>query len=144
MKYLFFSCLHLGTNEHAPPPVVLSVLSNLDIVFSLLHRDYVVHEGKNLTIKCDDGSKSASDHPVLWSHNGETIQSNYNLIMVILDVHYLSRRRNEAIKGFYCLSFSFFVVSLFSGEQYTDRSRRNEGTRWRIYLLTHDEHFIKY
>lgn len=61
---------------------IWTVFSNLDIVFSLLHRDYVVHEGKNLTIKCDDGSKS--EFPALWSHNGENVQSNYNLIMVIL------------------------------------------------------------
>lgn len=56
------------------------VFANLDIVLSMLQRDYVVHEGKNFTIKCDDGSNS--DYPVLWTRNNEQIEDNYNLIMV--------------------------------------------------------------
>jgi ribosomal protein S16 len=52
------------------------VFSDLDIVFSLLHRDYIINEGKNLTVPCD------SDNPSIWARDGSKINSNYNVIIV--------------------------------------------------------------
>lgn len=57
---------------------VFSVFSNLDIVFSLLHRDYTINEGKNLTIPC-------GDYQSIWTRDGNEITSNYNVIIVSVD-----------------------------------------------------------
>lgn len=56
--------------------IIFLVFSNLDIVFSLLHRDYTTNEGKNLTIPCGD------TNPSIWTRDGSNITSNYNLIIV--------------------------------------------------------------
>jgi predicted alpha/beta superfamily hydrolase len=53
------------------------VFSDLDIVFSLLHRDYTINEEKNLTIPC-----GSSDNPSIWTRDGNKINSNYNVIIV--------------------------------------------------------------
>lgn len=55
---------------------MFSVFSNLDIVFSLLHRDYTINEGKNLTIPCD------TENPSIWTRDGSEINSNHNVIIV--------------------------------------------------------------
>lgn len=56
--------------------IIFLVFSNLDIVFSLLHRDYTANEGKNVTIPCGD------TNPSIWTRDGSNITSNYNLIIV--------------------------------------------------------------
>ena len=55
------------------------MFSKLDLVFSLLQRDYTVNEGKNLTIPCvgDD-----PEYPSVWAHEGKNMTSNYNVIIV--------------------------------------------------------------
>lgn len=53
------------------------VFSNLDIVFSSLHRDYVINEGKNLTIPCGE-----SNYPSVWSRYGSNITNHYSVINV--------------------------------------------------------------
>jgi hypothetical protein len=55
------------------------VFSKLDLVFSLLQRDYSVNEGKNLTIFCAGGDR---DYPAIWTHNGKNMTSDYNVIIV--------------------------------------------------------------
>ncbi|CRK97316.1 CLUMA_CG010710, isoform A [Clunio marinus] len=62
------------------------VFSNLDIVLSVFHRDYAIHEGKNLTIPCGD-----SIYPSIWRRDGRNITNNYNLInadnsLMLIDV----------------------------------------------------------
>lgn len=58
---------------------MFSVFSNLDIVFSLLQRDYTVNEGKNLTMPCGGGD---SVYPSIWTRDGKNLTSNYNVIIV--------------------------------------------------------------
>lgn len=53
------------------------MFSNLDIVFSLLHRDFAINEGKNITIPCGD-----NENPSVWSRDGKTITNDYNVIIV--------------------------------------------------------------
>lgn len=56
---------------------IISVFSDLDIVFSLLQRDYVINAGKNLTIPCGDISSQS-----IWTRDGNNITNNYNVIIV--------------------------------------------------------------
>lgn len=52
------------------------MLSDLDVVFSLLRRDFIVNEGKNLTLPCGDAN------PSIWRRDDRNISSNYNIIIV--------------------------------------------------------------
>lgn len=55
---------------------IFPVFSNLDVVFSLLYRDFIVNEGKNLTMPCGD------ENPSIWRRDDRNISNNYNVIIV--------------------------------------------------------------
>lgn len=55
------------------------MFSKLDLVFSLLQKDYTVNEGKNLTMSCGGGNL---DYPSIWTHDGKNMTANYKVIIV--------------------------------------------------------------